>query len=92
LRDALNYWCLYIGVIRENGFGETLLCLTLLLGPRLSVNFQRASAVSVAHQLLNDLYVFTVGDKKRGVGMPKRMPPDHFPNSSPQDGWSNYPL
>jgi hypothetical protein len=89
LRDALNYGCLYIGLIRENGFGETLLCLTLLLGPRPSVNFQRASAVSVAHQLLNNVYVFTVGDKKRGVGMPKRMPPDDFRNSSPQGGWSN---
>jgi hypothetical protein len=78
LRDALNYWCLYIGVIRENRLGETLLRLPLMLDSRLRVNLQRGSAVGVAHQFLNDLYVLTIANQKRGIGMPKSMPPITF--------------
>jgi hypothetical protein len=64
--------------------GETLLRLPLMLDSRLRVNLQRGSAVGVAHQFLNDLYVLTIGNQKRGIAMPESMPPHRFADSSPQ--------
>jgi hypothetical protein len=34
---------------------------------------QRGSAVGVAHQFLNDLYVLTIGNQKRGIAMPESI-------------------
>ena len=42
-----------------------------MLDSRLRVDLQRGSAVGVAHQFLNDLYVLTIGNQKRGIAMRK---------------------
>ena len=81
---SLNYRDLYLTLIAKNCLGETLLRLPLMLDSSLRLDLERGSAVGVAHQFLNDLYVLTIGNQKRGIAMPESMPPHHFADSSPQ--------
>jgi hypothetical protein len=59
----LNYRYPYLILIAKDCLGETLLRLSLMLDSRLRVDLQRGSAVGVAHQFLNDLYVLTIGNQ-----------------------------
>jgi hypothetical protein len=55
-------------------------CAPLRLNPSLGIDFKRAPAVGVSHQLLYDLHVFPIRYQHGGKAVPESVPADVLRN------------